>query len=47
MTKIIEASSIELIKKYFKEIGLRYPIDEDMRVAILEYFESMDADIGG
>ena len=47
MAKMFEDSSINLVKKHSQEIGLRYPIDEDMRVAILEYFESMDADIGG
>lgn len=47
MAKMFEDSSINLIKEHSQEIGLRYPIDEDMRVAILEYFESMDADIGG
>lgn len=47
MAKIFDDASIELIKKHSKEIGLSYPITEEMRVAILEYFESMDADIGG
>ena len=48
MSKIISESSVQLIKKYSDEIGLKFPMDEEgSGYAILKFFESMDADIGG
>ena len=48
MPKIISENSVQLIKKYADEIGLTFPMDDDTSgYAILKFFESMDADIGG
>ena len=48
MAKIISESSVQLIKKYSDEIGLSFPMDDEgSGYAILKFFESMDADIGG
>lgn len=48
MSRIISETSVQLIKKYSDQIGLTFPMDDDVSgYAILKFFESMDADIGG
>ncbi len=44
---IVCPESVELIKQHIDEIGITYPLDDDGAYAILKYFETMDADIGG
>ncbi len=48
MSRIISETSVQLLKKYSDQIGLTFPMDDDNSgYAILKFFESMDADIGG
>ena len=48
MSRIISETSVQLLKKYSDQIGLTFPMDDDSSgYAILKFFESMDADIGG
>ena len=48
MSRRISETSVQLIKKYSDQIGLTFPMDDDRSgYAILKFFESMDADIGG
>ena len=48
MAKIISERTVQLIREHSDGIDLSLPMDDDgVGFAILKYFESMDADIGG
>ena len=48
VAKIISERSVQLIREHSDGIDLSLPMDDDgVGFAILKYFESMDADIGG